>query len=239
MWNCGIYMQELTDFPRIIRLRHKTHRRSIIVCSVTHTRLELTLATVYKLPQEELDTEFKKEFPPDPQLGREMDPSARVWKVYRKEATIVDNALLDGWSSTLNILLIFVSRPADLSTSEVTPNRQAFSRQSQQLSLSRVTSNCSPTMLPMLPQRCISSSLPLPATTLRHSICLFRPISRTGLPSRGGSTACGLRASFSRSPSHYYPFLSCNGSGNIVLVTSRRQRARRSGLAGANRTSRR
>lgn len=68
-------------------------------------------ANEYNCPQEELDTEFKKEFPPDLQLGREMDPSARVWKVYRKEATIVDNALLDGWSSTLNILLIFVSGP--------------------------------------------------------------------------------------------------------------------------------
>ncbi|KZV81469.1 hypothetical protein EXIGLDRAFT_844596 [Exidia glandulosa HHB12029] len=78
----------------------------------------------YKLPQEELDTEFKKEFPPDPQLGREMDPSARVWKVYRKEATIVDNALLDGWSSTLNILLIFAGLFSAVATAFVIESYQ-------------------------------------------------------------------------------------------------------------------
>lgn len=63
----------------------------------------------YKLPPEELDTEFKKEFPPDAEIGREMRDDARVWKVYRKEANAHDIALLDGWSSTLDILLIFVS----------------------------------------------------------------------------------------------------------------------------------
>ena len=31
-----------------------------------------------------------------------------MWKVYRKEANAYDTALLDGWSSTLDILLIFV-----------------------------------------------------------------------------------------------------------------------------------
>lgn len=64
----------------------------------------------HKLPQEELDTEFKKEFPPDPVIGSELDDAARVWKVYRKEANAYDSALLDGWSSTLDILLIFVRR---------------------------------------------------------------------------------------------------------------------------------
>lgn len=37
-----------------------------------------------------------------------MDDAARVWKVYRKEANAYDAALLDGWSGTLDILLIFV-----------------------------------------------------------------------------------------------------------------------------------
>ncbi|KZV91456.1 hypothetical protein EXIGLDRAFT_574544, partial [Exidia glandulosa HHB12029] len=32
---------------------------------------------------------------------------ARVWKVYRDEATAYDAAMLDGWNKTLDILLIF------------------------------------------------------------------------------------------------------------------------------------
>ncbi|KZV85824.1 hypothetical protein EXIGLDRAFT_622593, partial [Exidia glandulosa HHB12029] len=36
-----------------------------------------------------------------------MEDAERVWKVYRKEANAHDSALLDGWSSTLDILLIF------------------------------------------------------------------------------------------------------------------------------------
>ena len=53
-------------------------------------------------------SEFDKNYPPDA-FGDEMADSARVWKVYRKEANVHDAALLDGWSSTLDILLIFVS----------------------------------------------------------------------------------------------------------------------------------
>ncbi|KZV82927.1 hypothetical protein EXIGLDRAFT_626369, partial [Exidia glandulosa HHB12029] len=36
-----------------------------------------------------------------------MAPNARVWKVYRDEATAQDEAMLDGWNKTLDILLIF------------------------------------------------------------------------------------------------------------------------------------
>ncbi|KZV98415.1 hypothetical protein EXIGLDRAFT_607036, partial [Exidia glandulosa HHB12029] len=36
-----------------------------------------------------------------------MDDGARVWKVYRDEATSHDTTILDGWSKTLDILLIF------------------------------------------------------------------------------------------------------------------------------------
>ncbi|KZW03723.1 hypothetical protein EXIGLDRAFT_599714, partial [Exidia glandulosa HHB12029] len=36
-----------------------------------------------------------------------MDDGARVWRVYREEAKMYDNTLLEGWSSTLDILLIF------------------------------------------------------------------------------------------------------------------------------------
>ncbi|KZV97126.1 hypothetical protein EXIGLDRAFT_704168 [Exidia glandulosa HHB12029] len=62
---------------------------------------------VYTLEQEALDTEFRKEFPPDPQIGSEMADGARVWRVYRKEADAYDNALLEGWTATLDGLLIF------------------------------------------------------------------------------------------------------------------------------------
>lgn len=67
-----------------------------------------------KLPVDELDTEFKRKYPPDPVLNSELEDSARVWKVYRDEASANDTALLDGWSKTLDILLIFVSALAPL-----------------------------------------------------------------------------------------------------------------------------
>ncbi|KZV92324.1 hypothetical protein EXIGLDRAFT_718417, partial [Exidia glandulosa HHB12029] len=78
----------------------------------------------YKLPPEELDTDFKKEFPPDPVIGSEMDEGARVWKVYRKEANAHDNALLDGWSSTLDILLIFAGLFSAVATAFVIESYQ-------------------------------------------------------------------------------------------------------------------
>ncbi|KZV98631.1 hypothetical protein EXIGLDRAFT_606763, partial [Exidia glandulosa HHB12029] len=36
-----------------------------------------------------------------------MDDNARVWTVFRDEATTHDNNMLEGWSKTLDILLIF------------------------------------------------------------------------------------------------------------------------------------
>ncbi|KZV78093.1 hypothetical protein EXIGLDRAFT_847812 [Exidia glandulosa HHB12029] len=77
-----------------------------------------------KLPPEELDTEFKKEFPPDPKIGGEMDDAARVWKVYRKEAMAFDSALLEGWSSTLDILLIFAGLFSAVATAFVIESYQ-------------------------------------------------------------------------------------------------------------------
>ncbi|KZW02313.1 hypothetical protein EXIGLDRAFT_594657, partial [Exidia glandulosa HHB12029] len=60
-----------------------------------------------KLPEQPLDTEFEKKFPPDPTLGDEIGEAARVWKVYRAEAEAHDNTMLDGWNKTLDVLLIF------------------------------------------------------------------------------------------------------------------------------------
>ncbi|KZV91128.1 hypothetical protein EXIGLDRAFT_103525 [Exidia glandulosa HHB12029] len=79
---------------------------------------------VYKLPPEELDTEFKKEFPPDPVIGSEMNDAARVWKVYRREAMAFDSTLLDGWSSTLEILLIFAGLFSAVATAFVIESYQ-------------------------------------------------------------------------------------------------------------------
>lgn len=52
-------------------------------------------------------SDFDKKYPPDA-YGEEMADTARVWKVYRDEATEHDKALMDGWNRTLDILLIFV-----------------------------------------------------------------------------------------------------------------------------------
>ncbi|KZV89280.1 hypothetical protein EXIGLDRAFT_771917 [Exidia glandulosa HHB12029] len=59
------------------------------------------------LPPEILDTEFQKKYPPDGQLGRELQPNARVWKVYRDEAIQHDDGMLQAWNNTINILLTF------------------------------------------------------------------------------------------------------------------------------------
>ncbi|KZV98036.1 hypothetical protein EXIGLDRAFT_746826 [Exidia glandulosa HHB12029] len=79
--------------------------------------------TEYKEPIEELDTEFKRKFPPDP-LGKELDDGARVWKVYRDEATAYDTTMLDGWSQTLDILLIFAGLFSAVATAFVIESYQ-------------------------------------------------------------------------------------------------------------------
>ncbi|KZV97614.1 hypothetical protein EXIGLDRAFT_730277 [Exidia glandulosa HHB12029] len=53
------------------------------------------------------DTDFKEKYPPDRELGHELDDTARVWKVYRGEAIAHDDALLKTWNETVNILLTF------------------------------------------------------------------------------------------------------------------------------------
>ncbi|KZW03404.1 hypothetical protein EXIGLDRAFT_695851 [Exidia glandulosa HHB12029] len=53
-----------------------------------------------------------------------MDDGARVWKVYRKEATAHDSALLDGWNSTLDILLIFAGLFSAVATAFVVESYQ-------------------------------------------------------------------------------------------------------------------
>ena len=59
------------------------------------------------LADKEMYSEFPRRYPSDP-LGHEMEADARVWQVYRDAATKADNALLEDWNSTLDILLIFV-----------------------------------------------------------------------------------------------------------------------------------
>ncbi|KZV95971.1 hypothetical protein EXIGLDRAFT_734243 [Exidia glandulosa HHB12029] len=78
----------------------------------------------YKLMPEPADTDFRKEFPPDPTIGSELDEATRVWKVYRKEAEISDKALLQGWSETLDILLIFAGLFSAVATAFVIESYQ-------------------------------------------------------------------------------------------------------------------
>ncbi|KZV80822.1 hypothetical protein EXIGLDRAFT_659114, partial [Exidia glandulosa HHB12029] len=63
-------------------------------------------ATV-KLRTEEPDTDFKRKYPPDAELGQELAENARVWKVYRDEAIQHDDGVLAGWNNTIDILLTF------------------------------------------------------------------------------------------------------------------------------------
>ncbi|KZV80825.1 hypothetical protein EXIGLDRAFT_845219 [Exidia glandulosa HHB12029] len=69
--------------------------------------VEVTVNAPEKLPAEELDTDFKRKYPPDAQLGEELAENARVWKVYRDEAIQHDDGLLAGWNNTIDILLTF------------------------------------------------------------------------------------------------------------------------------------
>ncbi|KZV89315.1 hypothetical protein EXIGLDRAFT_149025 [Exidia glandulosa HHB12029] len=60
-----------------------------------------------KLPTEDPDTDFKRKYPPDAELGQELADNARVWKVYRDEAIQHDDVVLSGWNNTIDILLTF------------------------------------------------------------------------------------------------------------------------------------
>ncbi|KZV79291.1 hypothetical protein EXIGLDRAFT_661201, partial [Exidia glandulosa HHB12029] len=53
-----------------------------------------------------------------------MADGARVWRVYRKEADAYDNALLEGWSETLDVLLIFAGLFSAVATAFVIESYQ-------------------------------------------------------------------------------------------------------------------
>ncbi|KZV88747.1 hypothetical protein EXIGLDRAFT_650842, partial [Exidia glandulosa HHB12029] len=53
-----------------------------------------------------------------------MDDDARVWKVYRKEADAFDSAMLEEWSDTLDILLIFAGLFSAVATAFVIQSYQ-------------------------------------------------------------------------------------------------------------------
>ncbi|KZV95243.1 hypothetical protein EXIGLDRAFT_610785, partial [Exidia glandulosa HHB12029] len=62
-----------------------------------------------------------------------MDDGARVWKVYRDEAMAYDTTMLDGWSQTLDILLLFAGLFSAVATAFVIesykllqPDNEAF-----------------------------------------------------------------------------------------------------------------
>ncbi|KZV91435.1 hypothetical protein EXIGLDRAFT_615673, partial [Exidia glandulosa HHB12029] len=79
------------------------------------------------------DTDFKEKYPPDRELGHELDDTARVWKVYRGEAIDHDDALLKTWNETVNILLTFaglfsaaVTSFVAVSTDDLKPDPNAY-----------------------------------------------------------------------------------------------------------------
>ncbi|KZV87437.1 hypothetical protein EXIGLDRAFT_723711 [Exidia glandulosa HHB12029] len=79
------------------------------------------------------DTDFKEKYPPDRELGHELDDTARVWKVYRGEAIDYDDALLKTWNETVNILLTFaglfsaaVTSFVAASTDDLKPDPNAY-----------------------------------------------------------------------------------------------------------------
>ncbi|KAH7096488.1 hypothetical protein BKA62DRAFT_644311, partial [Auriculariales sp. MPI-PUGE-AT-0066] len=60
----------------------------------------------YPLPEQSKFTEYEKRYPPD-KYGSELDPNARVFKMYRDRVTEKDENLVHGWHDTLNVLLVF------------------------------------------------------------------------------------------------------------------------------------
>ncbi|KZV96968.1 hypothetical protein EXIGLDRAFT_608612, partial [Exidia glandulosa HHB12029] len=77
--------------------------RAAAACSHWNV-IEINSASIY--PPEAADTEFKQKHAPDV-YGDEAATNARVWRIYREHAPTHDQALLDGWHNTLDILLIF------------------------------------------------------------------------------------------------------------------------------------
>jgi len=50
--------------------------------------------------------DYEQKYPDDP-FGLEAGPNARVWKVYLDEADKFDTEKIEGWSDTIDLLLIF------------------------------------------------------------------------------------------------------------------------------------
>ncbi|KZW02298.1 hypothetical protein EXIGLDRAFT_484573 [Exidia glandulosa HHB12029] len=119
-----------------------------------------------KPPVEEQDTDFKRKYPPDP-LGDEMVPSARVWRVYHGEAMAHDTAMLDGWSKTVDVLLIFAGLFSAVATAfliesykALTPNDSAaYISTALYLLVSTNTGSVSTSSLGLPPPPPISSSV--------------------------------------------------------------------------------
>ncbi|EJD33008.1 hypothetical protein AURDEDRAFT_77287, partial [Auricularia subglabra TFB-10046 SS5] len=61
------------------------------------------------------DSELNRKYPPDA-WGAEGEPNARVWRVYKGEASAADKDTLDSWNKTLDVLLIFAGLFSAVST---------------------------------------------------------------------------------------------------------------------------
>ncbi|KAH7097814.1 hypothetical protein BKA62DRAFT_773941 [Auriculariales sp. MPI-PUGE-AT-0066] len=60
----------------------------------------------YPLPDPNKYTDYDKKYPPD-KYGEELEPNARLFKVYRDRVTEKDEDLVQGWHEMLNVLLVF------------------------------------------------------------------------------------------------------------------------------------
>ncbi|KZV77832.1 hypothetical protein EXIGLDRAFT_694450, partial [Exidia glandulosa HHB12029] len=106
-------------------------RRTLGVPYLTSAAVQDPVKGVLRPPV--ADTDFKEKYPPDRELGHELDNTARVWKVFRDEAIAHDNALLKTWNDTVGILLTFaglfsatVTSFVVASTSDLKPDPNAY-----------------------------------------------------------------------------------------------------------------
>ncbi|KAA1466027.1 hypothetical protein DENSPDRAFT_7912 [Dentipellis sp. KUC8613] len=49
---------------------------------------------------------YEQKYPPD-EMGEELGPNARIWRVYLDEAEAFDNDMINGWKDTIDVLLVF------------------------------------------------------------------------------------------------------------------------------------
>ncbi|KAH7098268.1 hypothetical protein BKA62DRAFT_375160 [Auriculariales sp. MPI-PUGE-AT-0066] len=95
-------------------------------------RLTGDRSSKYRIPARRYDsigsdtsTHFDRKYPPDI-YGQEASDNARVWQVYCDESSEQDQAMLEGWNKTLDILLIFAGLFSAVSTTFIIESYSAL-----------------------------------------------------------------------------------------------------------------